>query len=138
MVENSGLISKLSYPDIAGWRRNRYRMYFEETTVYVKEKGPKPQTVPDWICEVTSPSNFANDLNLKYSLYAQAGILDYWVIDLGSKKPRKFVYCYRKITGSKFQIHYEVSKSFDFDTSFCAEPFEAVPIIIASYLNADL
>jgi Uma2 family endonuclease len=59
-------------PDLAGWRRERL---------------PRPgsvrpiQVIPDWVCEVISPSTAARDRVTKRALYARAGIAHYWLID---------------------------------------------------------
>ncbi len=59
-------------PDLAGFRRERL---------------PRPgkirpiEVVPDWVCEVLSPSSAARDRVTKRHLYAQAGIPYYWLID---------------------------------------------------------
>lgn len=59
-------------PDVAGWRRERL---------------PKPgrvrpiKVVPDWVCEVVSPSNAKYDTVIKRELYARAGVPYYWLID---------------------------------------------------------
>ena len=36
---------------------------------------------PDWVCEVLSPSNAANDRVSKRRLYAAHGVPYYWIID---------------------------------------------------------
>ena len=36
---------------------------------------------PDLAIEVLSPSNPAHDRSLKYDLYAEAGVLEYWIVD---------------------------------------------------------
>lgn len=59
-------------PDLSGWRR---------------EKLPRPaakrpiDVVPDWVCEVISPSTAAHDRVRKRALYARSGIAHYWLID---------------------------------------------------------
>ena len=59
--------------DVVGWRR---------------ERAPAPPTerpvklLPDWVCEVLSPSNWANDTVLKFRMLQQQGVPVYWVIDL--------------------------------------------------------
>jgi Uma2 family endonuclease len=59
-------------PDLAGWRRDR-----------LSQPGLKRpiDVVPDWVCEVLSPSTAARDRVTKRRLYAQAGIPFYWLID---------------------------------------------------------
>jgi Uma2 family endonuclease len=59
-------------PDVAGWRRERLP----------KASHTRPLTVvPDWICEVVSPSNAKHDLVTKRELYARVGVPHYWLID---------------------------------------------------------
>jgi Uma2 family endonuclease len=59
-------------PDLAGWRRERL---------------PRPGTtcpidvVPDWVCEIISPSTAARDRVTKRALYARSGVPHYWLID---------------------------------------------------------
>lgn len=59
-------------PDLAGWRRDR-----------LNQPGQiRPfDVLPDWVCEVLSPSTAARDRIVKRRLYAQAGIPFYWLID---------------------------------------------------------
>lgn len=59
-------------PDLAGWRRDRLPSPW----------GVRPiQVVPDWICEVTSPSNAGHDRVSKRELYARHGVRHYWIVD---------------------------------------------------------
>jgi Uma2 family endonuclease len=58
-------------PDLAGFRRERL---------------PKPDVrpihvVPDWICEILSPSNEAHDRVTKKRLYARSGVRFYWLVN---------------------------------------------------------
>ncbi len=41
---------------------------------------------PDWIIEVTSPSTRRRDYGEKRSLYIQAGVREYWIVDLEKSK----------------------------------------------------
>jgi Uma2 family endonuclease len=41
--------------------------------------------VPDWICEVVSPSNAASDRVSKRGLYARSGVAFYWMVDPGER-----------------------------------------------------
>jgi len=58
-------------PDLAGWRADRYQD---------PEGGPYA-VVPDWICEVLSPSTTAEDRAQKQPLYARAGVRHLWLAD---------------------------------------------------------
>src|SRR3954467_338213 len=61
-------------PDVAGWLRERLLEPPEdqETVLHVR---------PDWIGEVISPSNAANDLVKKRRIYHHHGVPHYWIID---------------------------------------------------------
>lgn len=41
---------------------------------------------PNWIIEVTSPSTRKNDFTRKMILYMQAGVREYWIVDLQKRK----------------------------------------------------
>lgn len=62
---------ELRAPDLAGWRLDHYR-----------EPGRGPHViVPDWICEVLSPSTAQYDRAEKLPLYARHGVEHVWLID---------------------------------------------------------
>lgn len=59
-------------PDIAGWRKERM------------PEIPKSHVfdiVPDWICEVTSPSNGRLDRLKKMPIYAREGVPFAWLVE---------------------------------------------------------
>jgi Uma2 family endonuclease len=59
-------------PDVSGWRRERLP----------EPWGTRPiDVVPDWICEIISPSNAAHDRVTKAALYAKHGVAFYWLVD---------------------------------------------------------
>jgi Uma2 family endonuclease len=58
-------------PDIVGVRRERLTN---------PDLLPLP-IVPDWICEVLSPSNEPHDRVTKKNLYARYGVQFYWIVD---------------------------------------------------------
>ncbi len=59
-------------PDLSGWRRERL----------VDPWDTRPlRVVPDWICEVSSPSNARTDRVTKRALYARHGVAHYWLVD---------------------------------------------------------
>lgn len=59
-------------PDIAGWRRERLSELPDRPPISV---------VPDWICEILSPTNASNDTVVKMRLYHSAQVRHYWLID---------------------------------------------------------
>lgn len=59
-------------PDLAGWRRERMPQ-LPETAWF--------ELVPDWICEVLSPSTARLDRIIKMPLYAKYGVAYLWLVD---------------------------------------------------------
>src|SRR3954453_14239221 len=62
-------------PDIAGWRRERLSLGDE----------PGIEVVPDWVCEILSPSTTAYDRRVKMPKYARHGVKHAWIVDLVSR-----------------------------------------------------
>ena len=59
-------------PDLVGWRRDRMP-HLPETAAF--------DVVPDWVCEVLSPSTEVMDRADKMPFYARAGIPHAWLVD---------------------------------------------------------
>jgi Uma2 family endonuclease len=59
-------------PDIAGWRLERLPE-LPETAFF--------ELVPDWVCEIVSPSTATYDRVAKRRIYAREGVLFYWMVD---------------------------------------------------------
>lgn len=59
-------------PDVAGWRRERLPDPWDARPIDV---------LPDWICEIISPSNAAYDRVTKAELYARCGVPHFWLVD---------------------------------------------------------
>ena len=59
-------------PDLAGWRRERLLDPWDLRPIDV---------VPDWVCEITSPSNARHDRVTKARLYLEAKAPFLWLID---------------------------------------------------------
>jgi len=59
-------------PDLAGWRKQRMPV-LPETAWF--------EVVPDWICEILSPSTARLDRSVKMPVYAQLGVAHLWLID---------------------------------------------------------
>jgi Uma2 family endonuclease len=63
-------------PDIAGWRRARLPS--------LPESGPIT-IVPDWVCEILSPSTRRHNLLVKKPYYARIGVAHHWMVDLAAR-----------------------------------------------------
>lgn len=68
-------------PDIAGWRTPRD--LGDPDIVYTT-------VIPDWICEVLSPSTRALDLGPKREIYADHGVGYLWFVDPTAKSLQAF------------------------------------------------
>jgi Uma2 family endonuclease len=71
-----GLGENIMVPDLAGWKEERYPE--EEPHNWIS-------VVPDWICEVLSPSTIRVDKVRKMPIYAQHGVPYFWLIDPAAK-----------------------------------------------------
>jgi Uma2 family endonuclease len=59
-------------PDLAGWRRARMPNIPEDHRFEV---------VPDWVCEILSPSTLQKDRTRKLPLYARFSVAHIWLVD---------------------------------------------------------
>ncbi len=59
-------------PDLAGWRKERMPA-LPETAWF--------ETVPDWVCEIISPSTGRYDRGVKREIYADKGVQYLWFLD---------------------------------------------------------
>jgi len=64
--------TEVAVPDLAGWRRERMPYLPEDQRFEV---------VPDWVCEILSPSTKRKDREDKMPLYARYGVRYAWLID---------------------------------------------------------
>ena len=63
---------EVAVPDLAGWRRERMPSI---------PKDHRFEIVPDWLCEILSPSTAKKDRVVKLSLYAHYGVAHVWIVD---------------------------------------------------------
>ena len=63
--------SEVVVPDLAGWRRERMPSIPEDQRFEV---------VPDWVCEILSPSTVQRDRATKLPLYARRGVSFAWLV----------------------------------------------------------
>ena len=59
-------------PDLAGWRRERLPRL---------PRDHRFEVVPDWVCEILSPSTAQTDRVTKMPVYARYGVLYLWLVD---------------------------------------------------------
>ena len=64
--------SEVAVPDLAGWRRERMPQVPDDHRFEV---------VPDWVCEILSPSTARKDRILKLPFYARHGVAYAWLVD---------------------------------------------------------
>ena len=97
-------------PDVAGWRRTRMPHL---------PVGEALGLVPDWICEVLSPSNRSYDLKVKRRFYAEIGVGHLWYVDPEA----------RTLTVSRLhEGHWLELGVYGDDDRVRAEPFDAAEI----------
>jgi Uma2 family endonuclease len=96
-------------PDLAGWRVDRATFDGEGAFIDV---------VPDWVCEVLSPSTAAFDRSRKADLYAELGVSYLWLVDVTTRQIEAFRLAEAKWLrlGAYGQIDARI------------EPFDAVPL----------
>lgn len=63
---------EVAVPDLAGWRKERMPQIPE---------GHRFEVVPDWLCEILSPSTASKDREIKMPLYAHYGVAHAWLVD---------------------------------------------------------
>ena len=95
-------------PDLAGWRHER--MPEIPIVAYFT-------LVPDWVCEVLSPSTRKFDLNAKRAVYAREGVGYIWFVDPDARSLEAF-----ELRGTEWVL---IDTLFD-DASVSLPPFEAI------------
>jgi len=103
--------TEIVVPDIAGWRRERMPTVPDDQRFEV---------VPDWICEVLSPSTASRDREVKMPLYARYGVPYAWLVDPIAR-------CVEAFTLDDGQ--WVEAASFGDGEPVCAPPFEVVSLV---------
>jgi hypothetical protein len=96
-------------PDLAGWRVDRAT--FDGDGAFI-------DVVPDWVCEVLSPSTAAFDRSRKADLYAELGVSYLWLVDVSTRQIEAF----RLAEGKWLRLG-----AYD-RADARIEPFDAVPL----------
>ena len=113
------LADDILVPDLSGWRRERLPSVPDAAYFTL---------VPDWICEVLSPSTEKMDRAEKLAIYATHGVRHAWLVH-----PRNRTVEVMRLEGGKWltlAVHHD-------DQKVRAEPFDAVELDL-SVLWADL
>jgi Uma2 family endonuclease len=103
-------------PDLAGWRRERM------PTPPARKQAIS--IVPDWICEILSPSTASYDNIVKRRLYAEIGVAHIWYVD----PIRRQLEACRLVEGKWLQLGV-----FWGDEKVRAEPFESIEIEMSEW-----
>lgn len=102
-------------PDLAGWRLERMPVY---------PSTPYAELVPDWACEIASPSTVHVDRVRKMNLYAREKLQHLWFVD----PLARVLEVYRLESG-----RWVVALSCGDEDKVRAEPFEEIELELASW-----
>lgn len=107
------LLPHILVPELAGWRRQR--MPTLPDTAYF-------ELVPDWVCEVLSPSTARVDRIQKMPIYAQCGVSYLWLIDPDLRTLEVF---------KLINQHWQVQGCYQNDDSISGIPLDAIGFSLA-------
>ena len=100
-------------PDLAGWRRERMPSI---------PKDHRFEVVPDWVCEILSPSTSKKDRAKKMPLYARYGVAYAWLVDPLAQTLEAF---------SLHEDHWLLLATLEDDDPVCVPPFAAITFCLA-------
>ena len=101
-------------PDLAGWRVERLPHH---------PKTPFIETVPDWVCELLSPSTENIDRGPKRRIYATYAVPHMWLIDPVGRRLEAY---------ELRDAHWFLHETYDGDDEVRAPPFSAVPFSLSA------
>ncbi len=104
-------------PDLVGWRRTRVPQVPSDRPTAVR---------PDWVCEIVSGSNAANDRVVKMRAYHQAGIPHYWLVD----PTERTLVVMRYAEGGYLNVLAATA-----DETVRPEPFESIEFRLGSFFD---
>jgi Uma2 family endonuclease len=110
--------TEVDVPDLAGWRRERMPQV---------PAGHRFEIVPDWVCEILSPSTASKDREIKLPIYARYGVPCAWLIDPAARR----IEAYRLVNGA-----WQDAGTFTGDQPRRIPPFDAVAIDLAALWGA--
>ncbi len=103
----------VAVPDLAGWRRERMPAVPEDHRFEV---------VPDWVCEILSPSTQQKDRARKLPLYAHYGIAHVWLVDPLARLLEAY-----SLSGNAWVLVATLQE----DDAVCLPPFAAISFSLA-------
>lgn len=103
-------------PDLAGWRTERLPSVPD---------APWIDLIPDWVCEILSPSTEALDRGRKRRVYTRHGLKHYWLLNVSKRQLEVY-----ELRDGNFLL----LETFEDDASVTAPPFEAVPFLLSALL----
>ncbi|MCG3173819.1 MAG: hypothetical protein GMKNLPBB_02024 [Myxococcota bacterium] len=101
---------KYLVPDLSGWRVERLPEIPDEPVIEV---------IPDWVCEILSPSSASRDKVEKFNYYLENRVPWYWIVDPANR----FIDVFR-LEGERYVIE---PPQLDGD-KIRARPFDAIEI----------
>lgn len=100
-------------PDLAGWHQERMPEI---------PRDQRFEVVPDWICEILSPSTESKDRKVKMPVYARYGVAYAWLVD----PIKKTLEAYRLNGGRWTNL-----STFQGDDTVSMPPFDAITILLS-------
>jgi Uma2 family endonuclease len=103
-------------PGVGGWRQQRM------------PSPPPPdepiRMVPDWVCEILSPTTRRHDLLVKLPYYAKVGVTHHWLVDLEAR-----VIIVHRLEAEAWRL----IGTYSDETEARLEPFHAIPLNVADW-----
>lgn len=107
--------TRMLSPDLAGWRRSRMPQLPDD---------PRVEIVPDWVCEILSPTTMRHDRVTKANIYVEHGVQWMWLVDVD----HRLVEAYEQSDGAWRRIN-----AWDAEAQEARiPPFHAIPLDVAS------
>lgn len=98
-------------PDLAAWRRQRLPQI----------QDGHIDVVPDWVCEILSPTSAVKDRKLKLPIYGALGVANAWIVDPSARTVEV-------LRQAQAQGQWSLVGTWGDHDAMRAEPFDAVAI----------
>lgn len=102
-------------PDLAGWRRERLPALPAEGAITI---------VPDWVCEILSPTTRRHNLLVKRPYYARVGVPWLWMVDVEG-----FALSVQRLENGRWVD----AGTFGDERDARAQPFEAIALDVRAW-----